>query len=84
MTATFIITPYGTFLPVQLIYQGKSSQVYPRVDFPTNFSLFANPKYYTNCQESKKVINGIIVPYLPEKRYFLGTERRFPGFIDHG
>ena len=48
ITATFTITLDDHFLPVQLIYGGKSSKNLPRVNLPKSFSLSANPKHYSN------------------------------------
>ena len=55
ITATFTITLDDYFLPEQLIYGGKSSKSLPRVNLPKSFSLSANPKNYSNEQESIKV-----------------------------
>lgn len=68
MTATFTITLEGKFLPMQLIYAGKTSQSHPKVDFPDTFSLSANPKHYSNTAESIKLIKKIIIPYLEKER----------------
>ena len=63
-TATFLINLRGDFLPMQLIYAGKTVQSIPRVKFPTGFSLSANPKHYSNTEESLKVLNDILIPYI--------------------
>ena len=42
ITATFTITLDGHFLPVQLIYGGKTSKSLPRINFPKLFSISAN------------------------------------------
>ena len=39
ITTTFSITIDNTFLPMQLIYQGKIDQSLPKVKFPNGFSL---------------------------------------------
>ena len=75
ITATFTITLDGHFLPVQLIYGGKSSKSLPRVNFPKSFSLSANPKHYSNEQESIKVLEEIIIPYVKKERERLGMEK---------
>ena len=46
ITATFSVTLDNKFLPMQLIYKGKTNQGLPRVKFPNGFSLSANKKYY--------------------------------------
>ena len=73
--ATFTITLDGHFLPVQLIYGGKTSKSLPRVNFPKSFSLSANPKHYSNEQESIKVLEEIIIPYVKKERERLGMEK---------
>ena len=48
ITATFAISLNGTFLPMQLIYGGKTKQSLPRgVRFPDSFSLSVNEKHYS-------------------------------------
>ena len=46
ITATFAVKPYdGKFLPMQLIYGGKTKQSLPRFKFPDSFSLSVNPTH---------------------------------------
>ena len=47
MTATFSITLDNKFLPMQLIYQGKTVQSLPKVKFPDDFSLSVNESHYS-------------------------------------
>ena len=72
ITATFTITLDGHLLRVQLIYGGKTSKSLPRVNFPKSFSLSANPKHYSNEQESIKVLEEIIISYYKKERERLG------------
>ena len=67
-TATFLINLRGEFLPMQLIYGGKTTQSIPRVKFPAGFSLSANPKHFSNTEESLKVLKDILIPYIQEER----------------
>ena len=62
MTATFTVTLNGKFLPMQLIYGGKTNQSLPKFEFPVGFSLPPNPKHYSNTAESIKLIKEIIIP----------------------
>ena len=73
ITTTFTITLDGHFLPVQLIYGGKTSKSLPRVNFPKSFSLSANPKHYSNEQESIKVLE--VIPYLKKEKERLEMEK---------
>ena len=47
ITATFSITFDNKFLPMQLIYKGKTSQSLPKVKFLDGFSLSANESHYS-------------------------------------
>ena len=68
ITATFAITLSGEFLPMQLIYRGKTNQSLPRFKFPDSFSLSVNEKHYSNTSESLKLLNEIIIPYIKSVR----------------
>lgn len=81
ITLTFTITLDGKFLPPQIIYGGKTLQSLPRVKFPPTFSLSANPKHYSNEQESIKLLNEIIVPYIKKERGTLGLKKDQPALL---
>jgi len=68
ITGTFTVTLDGRFLPMQLIYGGKTKQSLPRFEFPKDFSLSCNPKHFSNTEESVKLINEIILPYVENQR----------------
>ena len=75
ITTTFAITLSGTFLPMQLIYGGKTEQSLPReVRFPNTFSLCVNQKHYSNEKEALKYLKEVIIPYVEIER-----ERCFQG-----
>ena len=54
--------------PMQLIYDGKTIRIMPSVDYPSSFSVSANPKRFLNADESVKIIKKIIVPYIKSLR----------------
>ena len=62
------------FLPMQLIYKGKTKQSLPKVQFPKGFSLSANPSHYSNEKESIKFISEIILPHLQKERTKIARE----------
>ena len=64
MTATFAVSLSGTFLPIQLIYGGKTKKSLPRFKFPASFSLSVNPTHYSNEIEAMKYLREIIIPYV--------------------
>jgi len=68
ITATFVIDLAGNFLPMQLIYGGKTNRSIPKMSFPDGFSLSANPKHYSNTEESIKIIKEIIIPQVTSRR----------------
>ena len=74
ITATFSITMENKFLPMQLIYKGKTSQSLPKIHFPNGFSLSANLKHYSNETESLKFLKDIILSYVKTERERLGLE----------
>ena len=64
ITATFAVSLSGTFLPVQLIYGGKTKKSLPRFKFPRSFSLSVNKTHYSNEKEALKYLREIILPYV--------------------
>ena len=68
ITATFGITWDNQFLPIQLIYGGKTLQSLPRFEFPRAFSLSTTEKHFSNTTESLKLLDEIIIPYITSKR----------------
>ena len=54
----------GKFLPMQIIYGGKTSKSIPPVFFPDSFLVSANKKHYSNGKESLNMLEHIIIPYV--------------------
>ena len=81
MTVTFTITLNGKFLPMQLIYGGKTNQSSRKFDFPVGFSLSANPKHYSNTGESIMLIKEIIIPYIEKERISLKLFKPEPALL---
>ena len=78
ITATFIIDLMGNFLPMQLIYGGKTERSIPKVNFLSGFSLSANPTHYSNEKERHKIIDEIILSRVKSVREELGLASTFP------
>ena len=72
ITATFTITLDGEFLPMQLI---------PTVKFPRWFLLSANPKHYSNEEETLKLLKEVIVPYIQNERKTLCLNADYPALL---
>ena len=48
ITAVFAGSLAGDFLPVQLVYQGKTKKCLPCVEFPANRHITATPNHWCN------------------------------------
>ena len=70
----FFITMGNKFLPMQLIYKGKTSQNLPKIQFLNGFSLNANLKHYINEIEFLKFLKEIILTHVKTEQERLGLE----------
>ena len=69
ITLTFVVTLAGDFLPLQIIYGGKTQRSHPRgFEFPSGFSISQNPQHWSNEEETMKLIDHVINPYIVKKR----------------
>ena len=64
ITATFVISMTGKFLPIQLIYEGKTKRCLPKFDFPTGFNVTFSSNHWSNTEKSMELFEDIIFPYL--------------------
>jgi hypothetical protein len=51
------------------------------VKFPSSFSLSANPKHYSNEEESIRVLDDIIIPYVKAERETLALAADHPALL---
>ena len=69
ITGTFTITKSGIFLPMQLIYKGKTDRSLPRgINFPDGFDLTYTENHWSNEEKCMQHIEKIVLPYLKSKR----------------
>ena len=68
ITAVFAVTLDGSFLPIQLIYCGKSRACLPPMKFPSDWHITYSHNHWANENTSKDYIEKIILPYLRVKR----------------
>ena len=69
ITLTFTISFSGEFLPMQIIYQGKTPASQPKnTKFPSGFLITQNPKHYSNETETLKLLDKVIKPYVEKKK----------------
>ena len=73
ITGKFTVTKSGLFLPMQLIYKGKTTRSLPRgTEFPDGFDLTFTENHWSNEEKRIQHIENIIVPYIESKREELG------------
>lgn len=83
ITAVFCGTLLGDFLPIQLIYQGKTSRCHPRYEFPLDWHITHSPKHWSNEQTMLDYIKHIIVPYVATTRDLLNDDKSALVIIDN-
>ena len=64
VTATFAVSLTGKFLPIKLIYEGKTKRSLPKLKFPSTFSLSFSENHWSNTKKSIEFFEQIIFPYL--------------------
>lgn len=73
ITGTFTISKAGDFLPMQLIYEGKTEQCHPcGVEFPDGFNVTHAPNHWSNEDKVVELLEKVILPYVKNTRENLG------------
>ena len=67
-TLVFCASLTGEFLPVQVVYQGKTTASLPRYAFPDDWDITFTPNHWSNEDKTMEYINNIIIPYVQRKR----------------
>ena len=84
ITTTFTISLDGKFIPMRLIYAGKTERGIPNIKFTKSFSLSTNPTHFSNETESLKLMKEIAIPYFQTERKKLGLAANHSGLIIMG
>lgn len=59
----------GIFLPMQLIYEGKTLRCLPQgISFPDNFNLTFTPNHWSNEDKVIEHLEKVVLPFIVEKR----------------
>ena len=66
ITATFAVSSTGEFLPMQLIYGGKTQRSLPKYEFPASFSVGFTQNHWSNTDKSMEFF---------DKTYFLTLKK---------
>ena len=68
LTAVFGGSMAGDFLPLQLIYQGKTQQCIPKVDFSDDLHMIFSANHWSNEGTMTEYLEKIILPYVERKQ----------------
>ena len=74
ITATFAASLSGQFLPVQLVYEGKTTKCHPTVEFPEGWNITHTQNHWCNEETMIIYIESVIIPYMTKKRRQLGLD----------
>ena len=68
VTSTVAVTLNGKFLPLQILYAGKTDRCHPVYAFPEDFDIFHTANHWANGETVDRYIKKIIIPYVEETR----------------
>ena len=69
ITGTFTVSKSGVFLPMQLIYEGKTNRCLPQgIKFPDGFDVTHIPNHWSNEEKVTQLLNSVIFPFMPKQR----------------
>ena len=81
ITAVFCGNLVGDFLPIQVIYKGKTPRCHPKFSFPSDWQVTDSPRHWSNEDTMVEYINHIIIPYVEKKRDFYGYSEDTPALV---
>ncbi len=68
ITAVYCASLVGDFLPIQLIYGGKTNRCHPKFKFPLDWDITHSEKHWSNEITMIQYIKNIIIPYTKRTR----------------
>ena len=78
ITAVLACTLDGTFLPIQLIFQGKTEKCHPHVPFPSDWHITHTDNHWSNESTTIDYLKNIIIPYVERTRKNLELDAKHP------
>ena len=72
--AVFCGNLLGDFLPIQVIYKGKTTRYHPRFEFPPGWHITHSPKHWSTEQTMVEYVEHIILPYVEKVRVSHGDD----------
>ena len=83
ITAIFCGTILGDFLPIQLVYKGKTNRCRPRFAFPPDWHITHSPNHWSTEETMLQYVEHIIVPYVEKVREDVGADKTALVVIDN-
>ena len=74
ITAVFCCSLSGEFLPLQVIYTGKTTRCHPKFCFPSEWNVTHSPKHWSTEETMLEYVEKIILPYVDHVRQELNNE----------
>ena len=71
----------GDFLPLQLVYQGKTTRCLPQVNFPDDWHITYSENHWCNEKTMKDYVHKVILPYIVKKRKELKLSLNHPALL---
>ena len=68
ITATFAISMSGEFLPIQVIYEGKTTRCLPKHAFPANFDITFSGNHWSNKEKAFSFFKKVAFPHFRNVR----------------
>ena len=75
ITGTFVVNLSGEFLPIQLIYTGKTDLCHPKVEFPKVFDITHSPNHWANKEIVMSLLKKIAFPCVNKNRESLSLSK---------
>ena len=73
--------PAGTYLPPQLIFDGKTERCHPSITFPSGWDIWHSPNHWSNEDLIKRYVEKILVPFFVQGREACGLEETHPVLV---
>ena len=81
ITATFSTSATGEFLPMQLIYSGKTKRCLPNFQFPRTFLITYTENHWSNQTKAIESFEKVIFTYLEKIKVQKGYPKEQMSFV---
>lgn len=75
ITAVFCGSLTGDFLPIQVVYKGKTSRCHPHFKFPDSWHVTHSPRHWSTETTMLAYVSEVIVPYVEAIRASLNESK---------